>query len=240
MKKDKSLSSAPGITYNVTKCKGGYGVYLCALSGQALANLCGLFPGMRLDVDENSETYAQVLLNDEPINAVRVNSNRIARAPSHAEGLKIINRLKAQSEKQQLERIFKLRVWLVQRDKVLVKGKYFQVYRDILGKSVKIGTTQQHGKAQKLVNEFLADGTKAELKPSVTRTKVLHPHETGEYWDELNKRFVEPVTAGMVTTPYTASGITGMCSPKQGIDAASRIMAKRKRTTKVSFYAKYR
>ena len=239
--KSVSLSRAPGITYNVAKCKGGYGVYVCALSGQSLADLCSLFPGLRLDVDETSLTYAQILFHDEPITgAMRVNSNRLAKALSYAEGVRIIERLKAQPESQQLKRLAKVRMWLVNKDKVLVKGRYYQFHRDILGNMVKISTSQNRSKLAAIVDSYAADGVNAKIVPTVTRTKVLHPSQTVEYWDPNRKQIIEPITAGMDITPYTVKGIKGMCAPKQGPEAIQRISQKRKRTTSVAFHNKWR
>lgn len=239
--KCKSLSRAPGITYNVAKCKGGYGVYVCALSGQPLADLCGMFPGMSIDVDETSPTYAQILFQGEPIDgAMRVNSNRLAYAKSYAEGLKIVNRLKEQTERKQLDRLMRVRMWLVNKDKVLVKGKYYQFHRDVLGNMVKVTTSQNRDKLAALADSYITDGTPAKIVPTVTRTKVLHPSQTVEYWDADRKKIIEPITASMDTSPYPAKGIKGMCNPKRGPEAIQRISQKRKRTTTVNFHSKYR
>lgn len=240
--KYRSLSSKPyGVTYNAAKCKGGWGIYVCALSGQALAELCTLFPGMNLDIDEESETYGQVLFMGTPYpGAARVNSNRIARAPSQKDAIRIIERLKLASPDKQLKLLSKVRMWLINKDKVLVKGRYYQLHRELLGDMVKMGTSQNVDQITGLANAYNEDGTKALAKPTVYRTKVLHPSETEEYWDAERKKIVTPITASMDLKAYDPGGHRGICNPKRGTEALQRISQKRKRTSTVSFYNRWK
>lgn len=239
----KPISRAPNITYTYAKVKGiGYGVYVMSLSGQALADLSSLIKGVSLDLDEKSETFGKILFNGVPLSgALRVNSTRLIKASSEDHAKRLIQMLKSQPELKQIARLAKVRIWPVTKDKVLVKAKYYKFSREVMGKSFPIFSSQDKGKVQYLVDAHKRDGIRADMEPTVNRTKVLSLTDVqGEYWDPVNKKIIEPRTNGMDISAYNVPGYKGMCAPKQGSDAVQRIVGKRKRTTTVNFHNRWR
>lgn len=220
------------ITYNVAKCgRDFYGVYVKSLSGMAIYGLYFKFPEVNVDINENSATYGRITLDGKDFKgALKVNSNRLARFKSEQQAREYIKRLQALTFEQQITKLAKYRFWIVDKDNVLLKLQYYQFRRDILGTEYKLFTSQNKSLVEKLAIEYTMDGVKNRITPTVSRTK------------KVNKDLKEDVLSMAESKPYTPTGLTGMTKSikDQSGEFLRRVSQKRKRTTQVSFFNKYR
>lgn len=233
-----------GLTYNIAKCKGGYGIYVKAISGLSLIALRHKLPGIDVNLqDETSPDYGHITFNGgEFSGGLPVNSNRLSRHKTIAECQQYIDRLKGLDPLEQWRRINKVRVWLVDKDKVLLKLQYYQFHTTILGREYKMLTSQDKEAVEKLAMNYAEQGERTRIHPTVARTKSFHPSQVSDIQERADIK------------AYNVPGLKGMCKPlkdtgitnydKRGVagggEFCRRITQRRKRTTTLSFFNKYR
>lgn len=151
------------ITYNIAKCKNGYGIYVRALSGQDLLSIA----------PNCTETVA------------RVTSGRLARKRSVLSAKNFIRRIKAEPAEIQHERIRNVWIKLAPRDYKVVKVQNLRLYREFDGgRMLPILSTIDKPYAEKMAlyysqerdkKSFLRKTTTKHLKlPLNTDTKNLN------------------------------------------------------------------
>lgn len=233
-----------GLTYNIAKCKSGYGVYLKAVSGLSLIALRHKLPGIEVNLqDETSPDYGRITFNGNDIHGgLRVNSNRLARYKTELDCQQFIDKLVKLDALGQWKRINKIRVWLIDKDKVLLKLQYYQFHTTILGREYKMLTSQDKVAVERLAMDYAEQGERSRIRPTVARTKAFHPSQ------------VQDIAERAEIKAYNVPGLKGMCKPlkdtgitnydKRGVagggEFCRRITQRRKRTTTLSFFNKYR
>jgi len=229
------------ISYNVAlirKGGKGYGVYIKSLSNYALihAIVSGHFPELSINLEETSPEYGKIKMDGNDFTgAVHVNSNRLGKFSTEVKANKFINSLKALSEAEQCKHLAKVRMWMVDKDKVLLRLQYYQLHTNMFGQEFKLLTSQDKAAIERLATDYAGDGVRVRIHKSVARTKAVHPSQVSEVLESSEAK------------AYNVPGLVGMCKPlsQQGTrynggEFSRRITQRRKRTTNVAFWNKYK
>lgn len=136
------------ITYNVAKCRGGWGVYVRAVSGDDLRVIA---PGSSLSV-------------------LRVKSGRIARKRSKLSAKNYINRLTSEPIEAQRERIMS-RIWIktAPHDYQVVKVQTLKLFREHAGHMIPTVNTINRSYAESVALHYANRGLKSFLRKTVTK-----------------------------------------------------------------------
>jgi len=219
-----------GIVYGIAPCKGGYGVYVTSLSTEVIKVIGYRIRGLK---NLHFRVYGMpenwTVLKTLPVlyvGSLSVISGRIARKPDKASAEHYVERLNKASIEYQLAIASKLNYTPYIADKGkhyrAVKLQYYQFYRNIRGKFVKLGTSQDYGKLEELGLSYDRSNVAVTLKPTVSRTVIMDASQQHNG----------------VEIPYIAKGIRGMTAniKDQGPQFLRRISQKRKRTTGLNFW----
>lgn len=204
------------VTYTIRKCKGRkYGVYVKALSGIALKQLAHRMPELETIPDKG---------------AIQVNSNRIARYSTKDSAQRYINKIKKETEDTQIKRIGRLFMLPTDKDYEVSKLQYFKFIREFNGHTLQPFTTLDKQKVENLALLYSDDNTNAGYKRTRTTFVKAIPSDMAD------------LKANGEVKREAAKGIKGMMKDfkDQKNEFCNRLNGRRKRTTKLSFFQKYR
>jgi hypothetical protein len=152
------------ITYNIAKCKGGYGVYIRAISGEDL-----------LSLSPNSD-----------VSVVRVTSGRLARKRSKQAAKNFIVRLKDEPAEVQRQRLLNTWIKIVPRDYKVVKVQNLKLFRETdNGEFIPLLSTANKNYAEHLALFYSGERNKQSFLRKTTTKHLKLPLNTNT--DNLNE-----------------------------------------------------
>ncbi len=155
------------ITYNVSKCPKGFGVYVRALSGNELQELRDLMPE----------------LGDSVVSGgIPVSSGRLTRKPTELQALKALKNIASKSIPDQIAKIRKVTLRPLTKENEVIKLNYFQLHREFgkKGDTIKHFTTQDKGFAESVATQYAERGVNATLHKTIGRTLKLSKQDANK------------------------------------------------------------
>lgn len=213
------------ITYIISPCPKGFGIYVRALSGDELRALLYKLPEITTDSRGNMSLF------DKPLKgAVACQSDRLMRKKSLPQANKALKKLKALTPDEQIAVCAKRFIKPIEKEFKLLKLQYNRFSWKHGDKWISPFTTQNKEQAEKLAIAYASSGTPAKLTPTVGKNRKL-----------THKDYDKALAMGEVKATYP-KGLKGMCKPlkDQGPEMLNRISQRRKRTTRNEFFQKYR
>lgn len=149
------------VTFNIAKCKKGYGVYVRALSGFHLDHLRWKFPGITPDTT-----------------VIHTKSDRIARKRNKLAAKRYINKLKESPDiLSLLDRLF---IKEIPKESIIVKLQYYRLNRKINGYYIKQVQSFNISYIQSLSLEYAETGINTTISKAFKRYHKIHPTELDE------------------------------------------------------------
>jgi hypothetical protein len=206
------------VTFIVSPCKKGYGVYVRALSGLALKEL-----GYKL---------AELSPTDlENASGIPVFSDRLTRKGTKEGAENVIKRLSYLAEIEVIEIIRRLFLRPITKNYKLAKLQYYRLHWDYKGTDISPLTTQNKAHIESLAVAYSEQNSKSKLVKTVARTVKVNP-----------ETYTKVVERGELLPAIPQGEFKGMCAPikDQTATFTRRSKQKRKSTTTNRFWSKYR
>ena len=206
------------VTYTIEPCKGKmYGVYVKAVSNEALTILTDINPSLRM--------HGPALPACIP-----VKSNRLARNKTVKGCQKYVKKLKALPLADQLNKLTGLYMLPTEKHYDLTRLQYYRFQREYNGQFLPGYSTPNKEYIENAAMQYAESETATKYKPTVSKTF------------KGSKKDINELKAKGDSMPAIPKGIKGMLKgiKDQGAETLNRITQRRKRTTRTEFFQKYR